>query len=68
MFLDEFLDYGEPVPPKKVETKLEAFKICDHCNLEYPIKFGIFVEDLVSTIQTCPHCGQSDHCWIKIKR
>lgn len=72
MFLDEFLDYGEDSPKenKKIPQDLKVFRICEHCNFEYQIKFYIFADEsqYSSTIQTCPHCEKTDHPWITVKR
>lgn len=45
---------------EKAGGKVTMFKICDKCNTEFPLVNN------VSSMQTCPYCGKSNHVWTKV--
>lgn len=47
---------------EKVTRETTMFKICDKCNTEFPVL------NVVSSMQTCPCCGKSNHIWTRINK
>jgi len=47
-------------------STLQVYKLCDHCNKEYEVKTGpALIEGVVSAMAECPHCGETNHVWMR---
>lgn len=45
----------------------KVFKICDGCNNEFELNFGVSSTEKVTAFQTCPHCKKRNDTWISIR-
>lgn len=50
----------------KMESKIQVFRICNHCNKEHPVSMSVEPDALYANVYDCPLCGKRNDLWIRI--